>query len=301
MVSFRDLKKNRPSVEALVKSQETEGQNRRGIYGDLTNFWQVTQDKLGNGHAKIRFLPGNREDGVPWSMIWSYGFKGPGGWYIERSLQTINQPDPVMELNQHDWNNGNQDAARKRRRNRSYISNIIVLEDPANPENEGKVFLFRYGKKIHDKIMDKMNPSFPDETPFNPTDLWEGANFKLRVTKVDDFVNYDKSDFEGQSALSEDDEKLEAIFNQQHDLNEFNDPASPDFKTYDQLKARLDKVLKRESAKPSLRDQISLGEETAPETDDVAADVASMEESFNSGPANDPEDVEDFFKKIAGN
>ena len=211
------------------------------------NFWKPEVDKAGNGYAVIRFLPQPSVDGddaLPWAKVFNHGFQGPGGWYIENSLTTLGQKDPVSEYNSQLWNSGieaNKEVARKQKRRLSYIANIYVVEDSKNPENEGKVFLYKFGKKIFDKITEAMNPAFEDEKAVNPFDLWVGANFKLKIRKVEGYQNYDKSEFESPSPLLSDDDKLEAIWKKEYSLKEFLAPEN--FKSYDELKARLDKVL----------------------------------------------------------
>jgi hypothetical protein len=208
-------------------------------------FWKPTVDKAGNGYAVIRFLPAPSGEEIPWIRMYSHGFQGPTGkWYIENSLTTLNKPDPVGELNSELWNSGieaNKEIARKQKRRLSYISNVLVVKDPSNPENEGKVFLYKYGKKIFDKIKDVMQPTFEDEKPVNPFDLWEGANFKLRIRQVEGYRNYDKSEFDGNTPLDENEDKLEAIWKQTHSLAAFLDPSN--FKSYDELKTKLNTVL----------------------------------------------------------
>jgi hypothetical protein len=198
--------------------------------------------------AIIRFLPApsvDGEDALPWVRVFSHGFQGPGGWYIENSLTTLNQKDPVSEYNSTLWNSGieaNKEIARKQKRRLNYIANVFVVSDPSNPENEGQIRIYKFGKKIFDKITEAMNPEFADETPVNPFDMWEGANFKLKIRNVEGYRNYDKSEFAEKSALLDgDDAKLEALWKQEHSLKEFLDPKH--FKPYDLLKARLDKVL----------------------------------------------------------
>jgi hypothetical protein len=213
-----------------------------------TRFWQPEVDKAGNGMAVIRFLPApsiDGEDGLPWVRVFNHGFQGPGGWYIENSLTTLNQKDPVSEYNSTLWNSGieaNKEIARKQKRKLTYIANILVISDPANPSNEGQIKLYKFGKKIFDKISEAMNPEFADETPVNPFDMWEGANFKLKIRNVEGYRNYDKSEFADKSALFDgDDSKLEELWKQEYSLKEFLEPKQ--FKSYEVLKARLDKVL----------------------------------------------------------
>ena len=198
----------------------------------------------GNGYAVIRFLPAPDGETVPWAKVYSHAFQGPGGWYIENSLTTIGDKDPVGEVNRRLWNSGedaDKDTARKQKRKLSYYSNIYVVKDPKHPENEGKVFLYKYGKKIHDKILAAMQPEFQDETPVNVFDLWEGANFKLKIKKVAGFWNYDSSEFDSISALSADDTELEATWKSEHSLEAFT--SADQFKSYEDLEKRLNLVL----------------------------------------------------------
>ena len=213
-------------------------------------FWQPTVDKAGNGYAVIRFLPPPELDEIPFARVWDHGFKGPGGWYIENSLTTIDKPDPVTEYNNHLWEtggkagkdfvSGTQGHPGSKRRLHFY-SNVLVLEDPAKPENVGKVFLYRYGKKIFDKANNMMNPKFPNQPKVNPFDLWTGANFNMRIQKVEGQRNYDESTFDKSTPVADNDPNIEAIWKQTYSLKEFVDPEN--FKTYDELKAKLDRAL----------------------------------------------------------
>ena len=250
MSNFDSLKRNRSSLEKLTKAIEATTQSTSTESGSREDprLWQPTVDKAGNGMAIIRFLPApsvDGEDALPWVRVFSHGFQGPGGWYIENSLTTLNQKDPVSEYNSTLWNSGieaNKEIARKQKRRLNYIANVYVVSDPSNPENEGQIRIYKFGKKIFDKITEAMNPEFADETPVNPFDMWEGANFKLKIRNVEGYRNYDKSEFAEKSALLDgDDAKLEALWKQEHSLKEFLDPKH--FKPYDLLKARLDKVL----------------------------------------------------------
>ena len=245
MSSFANLKRNSSNLDKLAKAIEQLNTTESPTKED--NFWKPEVDKAGNGYAVIRFLPQPSVDGddaLPWVKVFNHGFQGPGGWYIENSLTTLGQKDPVSEYNSQLWNSGieaNKEVARKQKRRLSYMANIYVVEDSKNPQNEGKVFLYKFGKKIFDKINEAMNPAFEDEKPINPFDMWAGANFKLKIRKVEGYQNYDKSEFESPSALLDDDEKLEAIWKKEYSLKEFLLPEN--FKSYDELKARLDKVL----------------------------------------------------------
>ena len=248
-MSFQKLKKARKTdlskltqeIEKLNTSTKNKNGNNSG--GD-DRLWKLTVDKAGNGHAVLRFLPAPDGEDIPWVRIWDHGFQGPGGWYIENSLTTLGKKDPVSEHNSKLWNSGiesNKDVARKQKRRLSYYSNVYVVSDPSNPANEGKVFLFKFGKKIFDKVNDKMNPTYDDDKPINPFDLWEGANFKLRARQVAGFRNYDSSEFDSQAPLFDDDEKLEKTWKQEYSLQEFLEPKN--FKSYDDLNVRLTKVL----------------------------------------------------------
>jgi len=219
-----------------------------GKFQQDDRFWEPTRDKAGNGTAIIRFLPSPQNEDYPFIRYWDHFFKGPGGWYINKSLTTIGKDDPVSEYNSRLWDTGveaNKNIARKQKRKLHYVSNIYVVSDPSNPDSEGKVFLFNYGKQIFDKIKTAMHPEFDDETPFDPFNFWKGANFKLRVRNVDDYPNYESSLWEDPSPLLDDDDAMEAIWKQEFSLQEFIDPST--FKTYEELSARLKKVLGQKS------------------------------------------------------
>jgi gp32 DNA binding protein like len=243
-MSFKDLKKQSSLgslTQKLVKEVEKMNSSSNGSDDRL---WKPEMDKTGNGYAVIRFLPAPEGEELPWVKMYSHGFQGSGGWYIENSLTTIGQKDPVSEYNRELWNSGNEkdkETVRKQKRKLSYYSNIYVVKDPANPSNEGKVFLFKYGKKIFDKIMAAMQPEFEDETPINPFDFWQGANFKLKIRKVDGYWNYDKSEFDSLSALLEDDDAMESIWKKEYSLNQLISPS--EFKSYEELEKRLKYVL----------------------------------------------------------
>lgn len=244
-MSFATLKKQSNSVfEKLTKEVEKISNPESGSSGD-ERLWKPEMDKSGNGYAVIRFLPAPEGEDLPWAKVWSHAFQGPGGWYIENSLTTLNKKDPVGEMNRQLWNSGSdadKEIARKQKRKLSYYANIYVVEDPAHPENEGRVFLYKFGKKIFDKIMAAMQPEFKDETPINPFDFWQGADFKVKIRKVDGYWNYDKSEFSRPSTLGNmSDDELEAIWKKQYSLTEFT--AESNFKTYEELEARLNTVL----------------------------------------------------------
>jgi hypothetical protein len=240
-MSFADLKrKSQNNFEFLQKELEKSASGKNVD----ERFWKPEVDAAGNGYAVIRFLPAPEGETVPWAKVYSHAFQGPGGWYIENSLTTLNEKDPVGEINRRLWNSGSdedKETARKQKRKLSYYSNIYVVKDPKNPENEGRVFLYKYGKKIHDKILAAMQPEFQDETPVNVFDLWEGANFKLKIKKVAGYWNYDSSEFDSVSALSADDTVLEKVWKSEYSLAAFTSADS--FKTYEELEARLNLVL----------------------------------------------------------
>ena len=220
-----------------------EPQRQTNSYQD-DRFWKPELDKSGNGYAVFRFLPAVQDEDLPWARLWSHAFQGPGGWLIENSLTTLNKKCPISESNSLLWNSGveaDKEIARKRKRKLSYTANIMIISDPKHPENEGQVKLYKFGKKIFDKITEAMKPEFEDETPINPFDVWEGANFKLKIRKVDGYWNYDKSEFDSKSAIADNDESIEEIWNKQFPLKPFL--ADENFKSYDELKAKLDKVL----------------------------------------------------------
>ena len=244
-MSFKDLKSKSGSFEKLQKELSKLNTPTSGNFED-NRIWKPDLDKTGNGFAIIRFLPQVATEDLPWVRVWSHAFSGPGGWYIENSLTTIGKTDPVSEYNTELWNSGvesDKDTARKQKRILKYYTNIYVVSDPKHPENDGTVRLFRFGKKIFDKITEAMNPAFDDEEALNPFDLWKGANFKLKIRKVDGFWNYDKSEFETPTALLDgDDERLEELYNTKlHKLQEFVDPKA--FKSYNELKEKFHKIL----------------------------------------------------------
>ena len=242
--SIAALKRSKSNLDTLVSelAKVAEPQKQQSYQDD--RFWKPELDKSGNGYAVFRFLPAVQDEDLPWARLWSHAFQGPGGWLIENSLTTLNKKCPISEANSLLWNSGveaDKDIARKRKRKLSYYANILIVSDSKHPENEGQVKLYRFGKKIFDKITEAMKPEFEDETPINPFDFWEGANFKLKIRKVDGYWNYDKSEFEGPSAVFDNDEAIEELWNKQFPLKPFL--AEENFKSYDELKAKLDKVL----------------------------------------------------------
>jgi len=291
-------------TQELSKLNQTEGKS-----GD-NRFWYPNVDKAGNGYAVIRFLPAPGEEELPFIRMFEHGFKGPTGiWYIENSLTTIGKPDPVGELNSKLWNSTSDDEsparkqARAQKRKLNYICNVYVIQDQANPENNGKVFLFKFGKKIFDKLNEAMNPQFADEKPMNPFDLWEGANFKLKIRTVEGYRNYDKSEFSEPGPLFDDDKKLEAVWKSEHLLQPFLSPDN--FKTYEELKSKLNRVLGLDDtgsvSSPAAARQAAaarkpnLAEDEAPWQDPKPQQSSAPRQTSSD---DDDEDLE-FFKKLA--
>ena len=293
MTSFANLKRNRNSFEKLSKAVEATSTGTADSNSkEDTRFWQPEVDKAGNGMAVIRFLPAPSVDGddaLPWVRTFSHGFQGPGGWFIDNCLTTLNEKCPVCEHNNTLWNSGieaNKDIARKQKRKLSYVANILVISDPSNPSNEGQIRLFKFGKKIFDKITEAMNPEFADETPINPFDMWEGANFKLKIRNVEGYRNYDKSEFADASALlNGDDDKLEELWKKEYSLKDFTERKN--FKAYDQLKTRLDKVLGFDGA-PIVKSK----------AEDTVATLKDDTSVLNKPLHADDEDL-DYFKSLA--
>lgn len=296
MKNFNDLKK-KAGGESLTKlTAELEKLNTKsgGSDTDTDLYWKPSVDKAGNGYAVIRFLPAPQGEDLPFVRMWNHAFKGPGGWYIENSLTTIGQQDPIGELNSSLWNSGSESdkaTVRKQKRNLSYYSNIYVLKDPANPENEGKVFLFKYGKKIFDKINDLMNPSYDDEEPVNPFDFWTGASFKLKIRQVEGYRNYDKSEFDKPGPLFENDEELEKIWKLQHPLQKLVDASN--FKTYEELKIRLERALGTSKT-------VSMPQTPPPAHKQQEAAQTPTASASSTAPWDDNEDEDvDFFKRLS--
>tara|TARA_A100001515_G_C4565612_1_gene208039 strand:+ start:434 stop:1300 length:867 start_codon:yes stop_codon:yes gene_type:complete len=247
-MSFASLKKQ-SSLGSLTAKLVKEVEKTNKVNSGDERLWKPEVDKAGNGYAVIRFLPAPDGEDLPWVKMYSHAFQGPGGWYIENSLTTLNQKDPCSEFNTSLWNSGvesDKQIARNQKRKLAFYSNIYVVKDPANPENEGKVFLYKFGKKIFDKIMGAMQPEFEDESPLNPFDFWQGADFKVKIKKVAGYWNYDSSEFAAAAPLLKDDDALEAIWKKEYSLSEI--VAADQFKTYDELKKRLESVLRLNQA-----------------------------------------------------
>ena len=295
-MSFASLKKQSKLGSLTAKLvKEVEKMNNTGGQGD-DRLWKLEVDKGGNGYAVIRFLPAPDGEDLPFVKLYSHAFQGPGGWYIENSLTTLGQKDPVSEFNSQLWNNGTdagKDTARRQKRKLTYISNIYVVKDPANPENEGKVFLYKYGKKIFDKLTAAMQPEFEDEEAIDPFDFWQGANFKLKAKNVAGYRNYDSSEFAATSALLNDDDAMEEIWKKEFSLAEL--VAADQFKSYDELKTRLGYVLGNKQVRND-------AETVEQEFEDVKASAPVVEtvESVSRVSAEDEDDdAMSYFAKLA--
>jgi len=297
-MDFAQLKESRTNFDKLTKALEQnlnpEDKQQQNKYQD-DRLWKPELDKTGNGYAVIRFLPATDKEDMPWVRVWSHAFQGPGGWYIENSLTTLGRKDPVSEENTRLWNTGvdsDKDIARKRKRKLSYYSNIYVVSDPKHPDNEGQVKLYKYGKKIFDKITEAMQPAFDDEKPINPFDFWKGANFKLKIRKVDGFWNYDKSEFEGITPIANNDETIKSLWGKQYALNPFL--ADSNYKSYEDLKEKLNRVITGKG---------SNGATTAAEVElppQSAKPLKSEEAPAQVSKVNDEEeDTLSYFSKLA--
>ena len=291
-MSFSSLKKKSGKFSNLTKEIEKMTSGGRKVD---ERFWKPQVDKSGNGFAVIRFLPETEGNELPWAQVWSHAFQGPGGWYIENSLTTLGAKDPVSEYNRDLWNSGNdadKDVVRRQKRKLSYYANIYVVKDPVNPHNEGGVFLFKFGKKIFDKLTAAMQPEFEDETPINPFDFWQGANFKLKIRKVDGYWNYDKSEFDAAAPLLDDDDALEALWKKEYPLADFT--AQSNFKSYEDLERRLKSVLGQKQAQRPRFDEEVVNEELPPRPEEqIAATVASATSDA------DEDDALSYFQKLA--
>ena len=300
-MSFANLKTNRANdIASLVSAAESVGGGEKKSYAD-ERFWKPTVDKAGNGYAVLRFLPAPAGEDLPWVRYWDHGFKGPTGmWYIENSLTSIGQPDPVGEMNSVLWNTGRDEdkaTARDRKRRLHYVTNIMVVSDPSNPANEGKVFLYKFGKKIFDKIMDVMQPQFQDEKPVNPFDFWEGADFKLKIRQVEGYRNYDKSEFASASGLHDaDDEKLESVYNRLHSLSDFLDPKN--YKSYAELSTKLSKVLGEAGVALTTAEAVTL-DETAPSPSFPTEQAPVVQQSNVAASSDSDDDTMSYFAKLA--
>ena len=305
-MDFETLKDSQKNFDKLSKQIEAnlnpeDAAKNKNKYQD-DRLWKPELDKTGNGYAVIRFLPASKTEEMPWARVWSHAFQGPGGWYIENSLTTLGQKDPVSEENTRLWNTGvdsDKEIARKRKRKLSYYSNIYVVSDAKHPENEGKVFLFKFGKKIFNKITEAMSPAFEDEKPINPFDFWSGANFKLKIRKVDGFWNYDKSEFEAVSPIGTDDVKIKEIWAKQYPLKPFLETSN--FKSYDDLKEKLNRVIAG-SKNTETASEIDLPPSTggAPvQTASAVAASASVKSNEASKGVGDEDDTLSYFSKLA--
>jgi hypothetical protein len=296
-MSFKDLKKQ-SSLGSLTQKlvKEVEKMNTTGGGAD-ERLWKPEVDKTGNGYAVLRFLPAPEGEDIPWAKMYSHAFQGPGGWYIENSLTTTGGKDPVSEHNRELWNSGNEsdkDTVRRQKRKLSYYANIYVVKDPTNPQNEGGVFLYKFGKKIFDKIMEAMQPEFEDETPINCFDFWQGANFKLKIVKKDGYWNYDKSEFDSVSPLLEDEDALEAIWNKEYSLAAV--VASDQFKSYDDLSKRLKYVL---GQKPPARRVDEELEDESEGRGTFTPDFKSKAPAPVASASSDEDDALTYFQRLA--
>ena len=294
-MSLDTLKKSNSLDKILAAVEKESAPVEKQSYVD-ERLWKPELDKSGNGYAIIRFLPAPDGEEMPWVKLWNHAFQGPTGkWYIENSLTTLNQKDPVSEYNSKLWNSGvesDKEIARKQKRKLQYYSNIYVVSDPKHPENEGKVFLFRYGKKIYEKVMEALQPQFEDETPVNPFDFWEGANFKLKIRKVDGYWNYDKSEFDSASKLNEDDSELDKIWKSEYSLKDFL--AASNFKTYDELKNRLDDVLTGSQSTSGSAENVELDD-----TPEVDVEDNQYVDNVVKTTSTESDDSLDYFQKLA--
>ena len=292
-MSLSTLKKSNSLDKLLGAVQAENAPLEKKSYKD-ERLWKAVVDKSGNGYAVLRFLPAVEGEDMPWAKVWNHAFQGPTGqWYIENSLTTVGKNDPVSEMNSAYWNSGiesDKEIARRQKRKLQYFANVYVVEDPTNPQNEGKVMLYRFGKKIFDKCMEAMQPAFKDETAVNPFDFWEGANFKLKIRKVDGYWNYDKSEFASPSSLFDDDEQIEEVWKKQYPLSEFS--ADTNFKSYDELKSRLDVVLSGTTKVGNVADVMEDAPWVEPKVDTKPAPAATV--------SNDEEDdTMGYFEKLA--
>lgn len=273
---------------------------------DDSSFFKLEKDKAGNGSAVLRFLPKHPDDDLPFVSIYSHAFQNPTNkrWYIENSRTTINEADPVAELNSKLWSTGlesDKEVARRQRRKLTYIANVLVVHNPANPALEGQVMQFKFGKKIFEKLADATKKSeFPDDPPpFDPFDPFGGANFKLRQREVEGYPNYDKSEFAGVSPISEDEDKLLEVLNKIQPLKPLVDASK--FKSYDDLKKKLDSVLNanQAGAAPSAQEVIE-NVSSKPTAAKPAGKVAEAPApKSKAADIEDTDDIEDYFKNLA--
>ena len=296
-MDFESLKKSSSNFDAITKALETSSEPQQSKssnkYQD-DRLWKPELDKTGNGYAVLRFLPASDGEEMPWQRVWTHAFQDKGGWFIENSLTTLNQKDPVSEENSRLWNTGvdsDKEIARKRKRKLSYFANVLIVSDPKHPEHEGQVKLFKFGKKIFDKITEAMQPAFEDEQAINPFDFWKGANFKLKIRKVDGYWNYDKSEFEGVSPIKESDDDIKAIWSKQYPLTPFVDPSN--FKTYDELKSKLHRVITGQQNTTSI-ESVDLPPQT---TEQVVPSQPVVDN--DSTPSDGDDDTLSYFSKLA--
>jgi len=296
-MDFESLKQSSGNFDKITKALEASSEPQQAKssnkYQD-DRLWKPELDKTGNGYAVLRFLPATSGEEMPWQRVWTHAFQDKGGWFIENSLTTLNQKDPVSEENSRLWNTGvdsDKEIARKRKRKLSYYANVLIVSDPKHPEQEGQVKLFKFGKKIFDKITEAMQPAFEDEQAINPFDFWKGANFKLKIRKVDGYWNYDKSEFEGVSQIKESDDEIKAIWSKQYPLMPFVDPSN--FKTYDELKSKLHRVITGQQSTTSI-ESVDLPPQT---TEQVVPSQPVVDNDSMSSDGDD--DTLSYFSKLA--
>ena len=297
MSNFAELKRKSQSNFDFLQKELQKSTNANSS-GD-ERLWKPALDASGNGYAVIRFLPAPEGESLPWAKLYNHAFQGPGGWLIDNCPTTKGEQCPVCAANNKLWNSGvesDKEIARQRKRKLSYYSNIYVIKDSANPENEGKVFLYKYGKKIHDKVLAAMQPEFDDETPVNPFDLWEGANFKLKIRTIGGYWNYDASEFAAPSALSADDDEMEQLWKQAYSLEAFT--TADQFKAYDEIESRMNTVLG--VARPVQQAQYDEEEDPIPtggfNSPDITPKAPAPSVSTNE---TDDDDALSYFQRLA--
>lgn len=304
-MSFSDYLANRQqafdNITSSIQKEATQGSRNSN---DDDRIWKAKLGKDGTGYAVVRFLPGKDLNKTPWVRIYDHGFQGPTGkWYIEKSLTTIGQQDPVSEYNSKLWNSGieaNKDTARKQKRRTSYYANVLVIKDPENPQNEGQVKIFRFGQKIFDMIMGAMQPEFADEDAINPFDLIEGSNFRIKMKTVSGYPNYDSSTFEATSPLSEDESKMEAVFNAQHDVHAMIAPS--EFKSFEELQTKLNMVLGLDGSAPAVEQAPAAPAPAAiptAETSQTAEEFGAVFDAEQKNASSEEDDLESYFKSLA--
>ena len=299
-MDFNKMKVNsKKSLSTLT--DKLEKMDTKSSYVD-DRFWKPTRDKSGNSYSIIRFLPPAPEDSLNFAKIYNHAFDVNGKWFIDNCPTSIGKVCPVCESNSELWNSGletNKSIARNRKRKLSYIVNIFVISDKQEPENEGKVFLYKIGPQIFEKISNAIKPKFEDDEKFNPFDLWTGANFKLKIKKtiVDgkSMSTYEDSVFETPAPLFDNDAVLEEIWNKEYKLEEF--VSEPNFKEYDELKKRFDFVVGSFATTPKVKTVTP--KETDDDlpfdvSDDDSADILNSSNETNDTEFDDSDDMSYF-------